>query len=262
MSDIASRLNRAIIGRNRLLFIADPFHAHCEAVATIRNVDCQLGDRGVTTLSDELRTQEALRRQVDLTPAFAGLPATAVGLDVSYARDSDRMTAAAVVVDVATGATVEAAVVHGTVDFPYVPGLLGFREVPILMRALDRLRAPGEVLVCDGYGIAHPRRIGLASHLGVVTGRPAFGVAKTPFTGDWVSPGAARGEWSALTVGGEVLGRVLRTQPGVKPVFVSVGHRIGLDQATALTPALAVRCRLPETTRRADHLSRQALDAT
>jgi deoxyribonuclease V len=213
-------------------------------------------------LSDEdraLRLQSRLRERVDLTPAFAGLPGTVVGLDVSYATDSDRMVAAAVVIDVATTATVETAVVHGTVDFPYVPGLLGFREVPILTEALDRLTVPADVLVCDGYGIAHPRRFGLASHLGVVTGRPAFGVAKTPFTGTYADPGLRRGDWSELVEDGEVLGRVLRTQPGVKPVFVSVGHRIGLDQATALTLALAVQYRLPETTRRADHLSRSEL---
>lgn len=208
-----------------------------------------------------LRLQGRLRERVDLTPSFAGIPGTVVGLDVSYAKDSDRVVAAAVVIDVATSATVETAVVPGTVDFPYVPGLLGFREVPILVEALDRLTFPADVLVCDGYGIAHPRRFGLASHLGVVTGRPTFGVAKTPFTGSYTDPGNRRGDWSELVEDGEVLGRVLRTQAGVKPVFVSVGHRIGLDQATALTLALAVHYRLPETTRRADHLSRRALAA-
>lgn len=222
------------------------------------------GNRKSTTLSDDVRTnaerlQVALRSQVDLTTAFAELPATAVGLDVSYAQSSNRVVGAAVVIDVATSATVEAVLVHGTADFPYVPGLLAFREVPILLEALSRLTVPAPVLVCDGYGIAHPRRFGLASHLGVVTGRPAFGVAKTPFTGEFAPPGPHRGDWSPLMSDGEVLGRVVRTQPGVKPVFVSVGHRIDLDQATALTVALARHYRLPETTRQADHLSRRAL---
>lgn len=125
------------------------------------------------------------------------------------------------------------------------------------------------MLVCDGYGVAHPRRFGLACHVGVLTGLPAFGVAKTAFVvrespapgGDshHQEPGPRRGDWAPLTDGTETLGRVLRTQPGVKPVFVSVGHRIDLDTATALTLALAPRYRLPETTRHADQLSRRLL---
>jgi deoxyribonuclease V len=113
--------------------------------------------------------------------------------------------------------------------------------------------------VCDGYGIAHPRRFGLACHIGVLTGLPSFGVAKTPFRATSDEPGPARGAWSPLVEDGEVLGRAVRTQAGVKPVFVSVGHRIALDRATELTLRLSPRFRLPETTRQADARSRAAL---
>ncbi len=211
------------------------------------------------SVAEAERIQEQLRRRLDLHNHLPGAPRLVAGVDVSYAKSSPRVTAAAVVLDLAAGVEVESAVVPGEVTFPYVPGLLAFREVPILLTALDRLAARPDVVVCDGYGIAHPRRFGLACHLGVVTGLPTFGVAKTPFVAGYDEPGECRGDWSPLRAGDEVLGRVLRTQTGVKSVFVSVGHRTSLDQATALTLALTPRYRLPEVIRRADFLSRIAL---
>lgn len=124
--------------------------------------------------------QEQLRQRLDLHEHLTTAPRLVAGIDVSYDKSSPRVTAAAVVFDLATGVEVESAVVPGEVTFPYVPGLLAFREVPILLTALDRLATPPDLVVCDGYGIAHPRRFGLACHLGVVTGLPTFGVAKTP----------------------------------------------------------------------------------
>ncbi|WP_240742225.1 endonuclease V [Micromonospora zingiberis] len=200
-----------------------------------------------------------LRQRLDLGGHLTHAPTLVAGVDVSYDKASTRLVGAAVVFDLRAGVEVESAVVPGEVRFPYVPGLLAFREVPILLETLDRLGTVPEVVVCDGYGIAHPRRFGLACHLGVVTGLPTFGVAKTPFVADYAEPGVRRGDWSPLRDGDEVLGRVLRTQTGVKPVFVSVGHRTRLDQATALTLDLSPRYRLPEVIRRADFLSRQAL---
>ncbi len=186
-------------------------------------------------------------------------PSTAAGLDVSYDKGSDRIAAAAVVLDIETLEVLETAIVHGEVSFPYVPGLLAFREVPILMAALELLVIRPDVLVCDGYGIAHPRRFGLACHIGVLLDRPSFGVAKTPFRATSTEPGRERGSWTPLVDGDDVLGRAVRTQDGVKPVFVSVGHRISLDRATDLTLRLSTRFRLPETTRQADSRSRAAL---
>ncbi|QFZ17509.1 endonuclease V [Saccharothrix syringae] len=178
------------------------------------------------------------------------------GLDVSYAED-DRLAAAVVVLDAGSLETVEEVVVPGRADFPYVPGLFAFRELPSLMTALERLSAPPDLLVCDGQGLAHPRRFGLACHVGVLTGLPSLGVAKTPM-GRFTPPGEHRGAHSDLVDDGEVVGRALRTREGVKPVFVSVGHLIDLDRACAEVLRLCVT-RLPETTRRADALGRAQL---
>ena len=183
------------------------------------------------------------------------------GADVAYAKDESIVAGAVVVLDAATMQVVDQASAVRRVEFPYVPGLLAFREIPALLDALEKITAVPDVIVCDGYGVAHPRRFGLACHLGVLTESPAFGVAKTAFIGEYTAPGPHRGDWSPLLDGDETIGRVLRTQPGVKPVFVSTGHRIDLDAATGLTLALAAGYRLPETTRQADRLSRQVLAA-
>ncbi|MFD3932446.1 endonuclease V [Streptomyces sp. NPDC058614] len=181
------------------------------------------------------------------------------GVDVAYDDERDVVVAAAVVLDAATLDVVAEATAVGQVSFPYVPGLLAFRELPTVLAALDALPCAPGLVVCDGYGLAHPRRFGLASHLGVLTGLPTIGVAKNPFTFSYEEPGARRGSASPLVAGQEEVGRALRTQDGVKPVFVSVGHRVSLDNACAHTLALTPKYRLPESTRRADSLCGRAL---
>ncbi|SMC95321.1 endonuclease V [Kibdelosporangium aridum] len=185
-------------------------------------------------------------------------PKIAAGLDVAYEPGSDRLVAAAVCVDIATLAIVDSAVHEAVADFPYVPGLFGFRELPALLPALDKLSTTPDILVCDGQGLAHPRRFGLACHIGVVTGLPSIGVGKQAL-GRYEPPGPTRGDWKPLVDNGEIVGRALRTQDDVKPVFVSIGHRIDLDTATGLVLKLSPRYRLPETTRAADHLGREVL---
>ena len=208
-----------------------------------------------------LAEQERLRPLVRTEGVAAADVRLAAGVDVSYAKDESVVVGAAVVLDVSTLRVIDSTTATRPVEFPYIPGLLAFREIPALLDALAKLATEPDVIVCDGYGVAHPRRFGLACHLGVLTDRPAFGVAKTAFIGDYTEPDLDRGATSALTDGGETIGRVLRTQRGVKPVFVSTGHRIDLDTATDLTLALAATYRLPETTRQADHLSRSVLAA-
>ncbi|MFF7393540.1 endonuclease V [Streptomyces scabiei] len=181
------------------------------------------------------------------------------GVDVAYDDERNVVAAAAVVLDAATLDVVAEATAIGQVSFPYVPGLLAFREIPTVLAALDALPCDPGLVVCDGYGLAHPRRFGLAAHLGVLTGLPTIGVAKNPFTFTYDDPGAARGSASPLLADTEEVGRALRTRDGVKPVFVSVGHRVDLDNACAHTLALTPSYRLPETTRRADSLCRRAL---
>ncbi|MFG2944761.1 endonuclease V [Streptomyces adustus] len=181
------------------------------------------------------------------------------GVDVAYDDERDVVVAAAVVLDAAGLGVVAEATAVGRISFPYVPGLLAFREIPTVLAALAALPCPPGLVVCDGYGLAHPRRFGLASHLGVLTGLPTIGVAKNPFTFAYDEPDARRGAAAPLRAGVEEVGRALRTRDGVKPVFVSVGHRVGLDNACAHTLALTPAYRLPETTRRADALCRRAL---
>ncbi|MFD5147383.1 endonuclease V [Streptomyces sp. NPDC058401] len=205
--------------------------------------------------------QDELRDRVVLTetgpPPGEGLIA---GVDVAYDDERDLVAAAAVVLDAATLRVVEEATSVGRVSFPYVPGLLAFRELPTVLAALEALTVTPGLVVCDGYGLAHPRRFGLACHLGVVTGLPAIGVAKNPFTFTYEEPGARRGDLSPLRApDGEVVGRALRTQDGIKPVYVSVGHRVSLDNACAHALALSPRFRIPESTRHADSLCRRAL---
>ncbi|NKZ05889.1 endonuclease V [Actinomadura latina] len=209
--------------------------------------------------------QDRLRPMLELDVPGPGAPRTVAGLDVSYAGDGGgtgtRLAAAAVVLDGATLEVLEESVAVGTAAFPYVPGLFAFRELPTLLDALRGLTTTPDLLVCDGFGVAHPRRFGLACHLGVLTGLPAIGVGKTAFVGTYEQPGARRGDASPLLDGGEVVGRVLRTRDGVKPVFVSVGHRTDLDTACRNVLSLTPEYRLPETTRRADRLSRDALSS-
>ncbi|WP_156722086.1 endonuclease V [Streptomyces apocyni] len=218
-----------------------------------------------TTEAEARAIQDALRTRVILDEP-GPLPGTGhvTGVDVAYDDARDLVAAAAVVLDAATLDVVDEATATGRISFPYVPGLLAFREIPTVVAALESLRADPGLVVCDGYGRAHPRRFGLASHLGVLTGLPTIGVAKNPFTFAYEEPGTRRGATAPLTDvtdGAEEVGRAVRTQDGVKPVFVSVGHRVTLDRAVAHTLHLAPRYRLPETTRRADALCRSALRA-
>ena len=215
-------------------------------------------DEWPATPEEAVALQLRMAPLVDPHPPAGFAPRTAAGLDVAYDEASDRLFAAVVVLDLASLEPVDQAVVPGVTDFPYVPGLFAFRELPALLGALERLTTSPDVLICDGQGVAHPRRFGLASHLGVVTGLPSVGVAKTPM-GHYDPPGRERGDWTELRDGDDVVGRALRTQREVKPLFVSIGHRTDLDTACALVLRLAPRYRQPETTRRADQLCRAAL---
>ncbi|UCE86318.1 MAG: deoxyribonuclease V [Deltaproteobacteria bacterium] len=180
------------------------------------------------------------------------------GLDAAFSRDAERCIAGVVVWDVRARAVVERRVATRRLRFPYVPGLLSFREAPALLAALRRLRQRPDALLCDGHGLAHPRRFGIACHIGVLTGLPTIGCAKSRLVGSHRTPATRRGARATLEDGGEIVGCVLRTRSGVKPVFVSVGHRIDLATAVRLVLDCAVAHRLPEPTRLADRLVAEA----
>ncbi len=203
--------------------------------------------------------QEDLRHRV-IAEDRLGPVLLLAGVDAGY--DVRRgMTRAVAVLMEADGLVLRHAVrAERPTDFPYVPGLLSFREAPAILAALDRLPERPDLLLVDGQGRAHPRRFGLACHLGVLADLPTIGVAKSRLIGTHDEPGEARGARSPLLDKGEMIGVVLRTRARVRPLFVSVGHRIGLETAVELVLAAAPRYRLPEPIREADRLTRRASD--
>ena len=178
---------------------------------------------------------------------------TVAGVDVGFQGDVAR--AAVVVLALPGLRPVDYAVAEVPVTFPYVPGLLTFREGPSVLKALQELDTQPDLLIFDGQGLAHPLRIGLAAHMGVVLDQPSIGCAKSRLVGEYEEPGNHVGDWTPLRDGDEVIGAVLRTRAGVKPVFVSIGHRVDLEAAIDLVLQCTGRYRLPETTRYAHRVA-------
>jgi deoxyribonuclease V len=198
--------------------------------------------------------QEALRDRV-VTRDLVGRVRYVAGVDVGFEREGRITRAAVVVLRFPELVPVEQAVVRQRTRFPYVPGYLSFREIPAVLAALARLAVKPDLLLCDGQGYAHPRRFGLACHLGVLTNTPSIGVAKSRLIGEHDALAAEKGSWVPLRDQGEVIGAVLRTRTDVKPLFVSVGHRVSLETAIRYALACTTKYRLPETTRLAHHLA-------
>jgi deoxyribonuclease V len=179
------------------------------------------------------------------------------GIDVAVCRDGDRCVAAAVLWDTQDRRVVEERAAWRPVTFPYVPGLLSFREVPAVLAALRRLRRAPDALLCDGHGLAHPRRFGIACHVGLLAGIPTIGCAKSRLVGEHAEPGALRGASAPLIDRGETVGCAVRTRDRVRPVFVSVGHLVDLETAERVVLDCAPLYRIPEPIRLADHLVRE-----
>jgi deoxyribonuclease V len=198
--------------------------------------------------------QEQLRAEVSQHDRLGAVRRVA-GVDVGFEDGGRTVRAAVAVLHYPELSPAEQAVARVPTRFPYVPGLLSFRELPGVLAALERLVRPPDLLLCDGQGYAHPRRFGIACHLGVLTGLPSIGVAKTRLIGRHVEPGPRKGDWAALRDGDEVIGAVLRTRDGVKPLYVSVGHRVSLATAIDYVLGCTTRFRLPETTRAAHRLA-------
>jgi deoxyribonuclease V len=180
------------------------------------------------------------------------------GSDVAFDKPNGRAVGAVIVLSWPSLEVVEQVTVEAAVRFPYVPGLLSFRETPVLLPAFERLAHAPDLLIVDGHGYAHPRRFGFASHLGLLLDLPTIGVAKSRLIGEAGIVAGPRGSRADLTDGGEVVGSMVRTRPGVRPVYVSVGHRISLAAAERWAVACATKYRVPEPTRLAD---RAAADA-
>ncbi len=188
--------------------------------------------------------------------AFAGDVRHVAGVDVGFESNGSVTRAAVAVLDAATLALADSAIARLPTAFPYVPGLLSFREIPAVLDALGKLTTWPDLILCDGQGMAHPRRLGIASHLGVLLDAPTIGVAKSRLVGQPDGELAnEKGAWVPLVDKGETIGAVLRSRVGVAPLFVSVGHRVTLDDAIRWTLRCTTRYRLPETTRWAHRLA-------
>lgn len=183
-------------------------------------------------------------------------PVTRVaGVDVGFEQSNSVTRAAVAILEYPGLELVESAVARRATSFPYVPGLLSFREIPAVLDALEQLSQAPDLLLCDGQGTAHPRRFGIACHLGVLTGLPAIGVAKSRLLGSHEPPGEEKGAFAYLYQGQEIIGAVLRTRERVRPLYVSPGHRVSLSSALAWVMRCVTRYRLPETTRWAHRLA-------
>jgi deoxyribonuclease V len=190
--------------------------------------------------------QSRLRDRVVRTDPVAPVR-TVAGVDVGFEGQGKVTRAAIALLRFPSLELLDEAVAKRPTSFPYIPGLLSFREIPAVLDALARLNTSPDLLLCDGQGYAHPRRFGLACHLGVVTDLPSIGVAKSRLIGEHADPGLEKGSRTPLLHEGEVIGAVLRTRRGVRPLYVSIGHRVSLETA--------VEYGLPETTRRAHRLA-------
>jgi len=180
---------------------------------------------------------------------------TVAGVDVSYKKWGRLFYAAVVVLDYESMTVLEAITASGECNFPYVPGLLSFRELPVLLQAFKKLETVPDVILVDAQGFAHPRRLGLASHLGLWLDLPTIGCAKSRLCGAHEEPGLEKGCWMPLLDGGEEIGRVVRTRARVKPLYVSPGHKVGFDGAMEIALHCSRGYRLPEPTRQAHLLS-------
>jgi deoxyribonuclease V len=208
----------------------------------------------------DVTPEEAIRIQKDLRPQVIARDGdrpdfqTVAAMDVSYDKRSPWIFAAVVVVRLPTFSVVETAAVRSRGSFPYVPGLLSFRESPAGLEAWTRLRQRPDCLICDGHGYAHPRRFGFACHFGLLVDLPTVGFAKSLLVGEFKPPGLKRGSVTDLVHGGEVVGAAVRTREGAEPVFVSVGHRISLATAVSTILACSSTYRIPEPVRQAHAL--------
>ena len=208
----------------------------------------------------DVNPQEAIRIQGDLRTQVAARDAgqTAfrliAGMDVSYDKHTPWLFAAIVVLRLPGFQRAETVGIRAEAKFPYVPGLLSFRESPAGLEAWERLHTRPDCLICDGHGYAHPRRFGLACHFGLLVDLPTVGFAKSVLVGNFKAPGGSRGSTSDLVDGGEGIGAAVRTREGAEPVFVSVGHRISLATAVATVLACSPTYRIPEPIRQAHAL--------
>ena len=209
-------------------------------------------DPGWSALVEEWKATQARLRERMIVAPLEPLPRFVAGADCAFSADKQTIFAAAVVYDREAQRVIEIAHATMPAEFPYVPGFLSFREGPAIKQAVGALRHEFGAILFDGQGFAHPRRCGIASHLAIELDLPGVGVGKSRLVGEFADPALKAGSTAPLMDGDEQIGVVLRTQKGIRPVFVSIGHRVDMDSAVKLVLACCTRYRIPEPTRQAD----------
>lgn len=206
------------------------------------------------TAQAAIALQQTLRQQVITADQFSAIT-TVAGVDVGFEDGGETTRAAVAVLGFPDLQVRETAIARRPTTFPYIPGLLSFREIPAVLDALRQLQISPDLLLCDGQGTAHPRRFGIACHLGLLTNLPAIGVAKSRLVGQHAPLDDEKAAWQTLQHQGETIGAVVRTRRGTKPLYISPGHRIGLPTAIDYVLRCTPNYRLPETTRQAHKLA-------
>jgi deoxyribonuclease V len=203
--------------------------------------------------SQAAQLQTRLAEKVRFEP-LRSKPELIAGLDCALSKDGQRIIAACVLLKLPDFEPVETANASRKLTFPYIPGLLSFREAPVCIAAVEKLKCKPDIFIIDGQGIAHPRRLGIASHLGLFFDKPTIGCAKSRLTGQFEEPPQEKGSYSLLKDKDEVIGAVVRTRTNVAPVFVSVGNKCRLEDAIEVILSCVTKYRLPEPTRLAHQL--------
>lgn len=207
--------------------------------------------------SQAIELQKDLACKVQFTP-LKKTPKLIAGLDCAFSKDGRKIIAAVIVLKLSGLELVETATAVRKVNFPYIPGLLSFREAPACIAVVEKLKTKPDIFIIDGQGIAHPRKLGIAAHLGLSFDKPTMGCAKSRLTGCFEDPPLEKGSYSPLKNGEEVIGAVVRTRTNVKPVFVSVGNKCLLKDAIKIILDCTTKYRLPEPTRLAHQLVSKA----
>ncbi len=210
------------------------------------------------TAKEAIALQELLAQRIRVDCRLPERVRYVAGVDVSYRRGGVEFFAAVVVLQLPDMAVVEEVTASARVTFPYIPGLLSFRELPVVLQAFKKVQAIPDVVLVDGQGIAHPRHLGLASHLGLWLDRPTIGCAKSRLCGEHDPAGRQRGDRVPLVFENAIVGTVLTTRNGIKPLYVSPGHLLDVPASADLVMRCLGRYRLPEPTRLAHHLANQA----
>jgi len=210
------------------------------------------------SVEEAIQIQEALKDQIILKKPFSKVR-TIGGGDVAYSKNENRLFGAIVVLSFPDMEILDMATADGKIPFPYIPNLLSFREGPILIKTFQKLKIKADVMIYDGQGIAHPRGMGLASHMGLWFDLPSIGCAKTPLLSEFIPPGPSKGNFQLIQREGKEVGAVLRTKDNVKPLFISPGHRIDLLTSIQVVLTTCQRYRIPEPLRRAHHATQNML---